>query len=97
LENSYLTKRAREGRRDDENGDSADGGMDAGKIWIDFNSLDTEGCWVMGGPNATCPYTNGMGFEDEMTRRVILVRLPHPFLFLFLDLPPHYLDNPIDK
>lgn len=27
-----------------------------GRIWIDFNSLAAEGCWVTGGENAPCPY-----------------------------------------
>jgi hypothetical protein len=42
----------------------------AGAVWIDFNSMDTEGCWVTGGPNATCPY-----FDDtsEVRRRTVLV------------------------
>jgi hypothetical protein len=25
-------------------------------VWINFNSLDVEGCWVTSGPNGTCPY-----------------------------------------
>ena len=29
---------------------------DASSVWLNFNSLDVEGCWVAGGPNATCPY-----------------------------------------
>lgn len=25
-------------------------------VWIDFNSINTEDCWVTGGPGAQCPY-----------------------------------------
>ncbi|KAI9811835.1 MAG: hypothetical protein M1827_005186 [Pycnora praestabilis] len=39
-------------------------------IWVDFNSLDVEDCWVTGGANASCPY-----FLDdvEIHRRAVLV------------------------
>ncbi|KAL4918252.1 hypothetical protein BDW62DRAFT_70094 [Aspergillus aurantiobrunneus] len=40
------------------------------EIWIDFNSLDTETCWVAGGSHATCPYTSD---PDKLQRRTVLV------------------------
>lgn len=73
LENSYLTKRIREGGQRVENEPGRDDGIGRGRVWVDFNSLDTLGCWVTGGPNATCPYRNGGVEEDELSRRIILV------------------------
>ncbi len=26
------------------------------RVWVNFNSLDTESCWIATGPNGTCPY-----------------------------------------
>lgn len=42
-------------------------------VWVDFNSLDFNGCWVTGGPNATCPYSNSLSEQDELKKKVILV------------------------
>ncbi|KAL4820202.1 hypothetical protein BDW67DRAFT_153684 [Aspergillus spinulosporus] len=39
-------------------------------VWVDFNSIDTETCWVTGGPVATCPYTAD---PDQLERRTVLV------------------------
>ncbi|KAL4978474.1 hypothetical protein BDW66DRAFT_158004 [Aspergillus desertorum] len=39
-------------------------------VWVDFNSIDTETCWVTGGPDATCPYTAD---PDQLERRTVLV------------------------
>ncbi|RDW90377.1 Lectin C-type domain protein [Aspergillus mulundensis] len=39
-------------------------------IWVNFNSIDTETCWVTGGPDATCPYTAD---PDQLERRTVLV------------------------
>ncbi|KAL4992265.1 hypothetical protein BDW68DRAFT_96944 [Aspergillus falconensis] len=39
-------------------------------VWVDFNSIDTETCWVTGGPGATCPYTAD---PDQLERRTVLV------------------------
>lgn len=63
LENSYLTQAMRESHRD----------YDGHGAWVDFNSLDVGGCWVTGGPNATCPYTATLAQEDDFKKRVILV------------------------
>ncbi|KAL2833051.1 hypothetical protein BDW59DRAFT_95258 [Aspergillus cavernicola] len=40
------------------------------EIWIDFNSIDVETCWVTGGPDETCPYTSD---PDQLERRTVLV------------------------
>jgi len=63
LENAYLTLAMRRSGRD----------FDGHGAWVDFNSLDVEGCWTMGGPNATCPYKEAVGKENELNRREILV------------------------
>ena len=26
------------------------------RVWVNFNSLDIESCWIASGPNGTCPY-----------------------------------------
>jgi len=41
--------------------------------WVDFNSLDFEGCWVSGGPNVTCPYRLTGDYADNLERTKILV------------------------
>ncbi|KAK0123355.1 hypothetical protein ONS96_010348 [Cadophora gregata f. sp. sojae] len=63
LENAYLTVAMRRSGRD----------FDGHGAWVDFNSLDVEGCWTTGGPNATCPYKEAVGKENELNRREILV------------------------
>ncbi|KAL4933445.1 Lectin C-type domain protein [Aspergillus undulatus] len=40
------------------------------EVWIDFNSIDVETCWVTGGADATCPYTSD---PDQLERRTVLV------------------------
>ncbi|KAG4435668.1 hypothetical protein IFR05_008863, partial [Cadophora sp. M221] len=64
LENAYLTLAMRRSDRD----------FDGHGAWVDFNSLDVEGCWTTGGPNATCPYRETVGEENDLQKRVIL---PH--------------------
>ena len=66
LENSYLTSAMRRGE---------DGGKERGRVWIDLNAMDAEGCWVSGGAAAPCPYGTGTGYESELQRRTILVSL----------------------
>lgn len=63
LENSYLLQAMIDSQRD----------YDGHGVWIDFNSLDYEGCWTTGGPNATCPYLLNSDTEDHLTRQTILV------------------------
>jgi hypothetical protein len=67
LENSYLAQAMRNSRRD----------YDGHGAWVDFNSLDVKACWVMGGPNATCPYTD-IGLEKQDYKQYVLVCLPPP-------------------
>ena len=46
---------------------------DANGVWVDLNSLDVQGCWTTGGPNATCPYSDSLATEDDLKKRVVLV------------------------
>lgn len=48
---------------------SSENGESSG-IWVNFNSLDVQSCWVTGGPNATCPYYED---EDADERREIVI------------------------
>ena len=64
LENRYLVAAAQShfanlshSKRDDNDHN------DKNLVWINFNSLDVEGCWVSGA-NSTCPYTPNAG-QDE--------------------------------
>ncbi|KAI9778398.1 MAG: hypothetical protein M1835_004932 [Candelina submexicana] len=59
IENQYLLGKAR---------DRSD--MEEKSIWVNFNSIEVEACWVTGGPNATCPYYQS---EMEIQRRTVLV------------------------
>ena len=63
LENTYLHS-ALSARPDIANADGSNG------VWVQFNSLDIETCWVIGGSNVTCPY-----YEDaaSVQRRTVLV------------------------
>jgi len=60
LENAYLAAAAAAATRAAAAPDAA--------FWVDFNSLDMQGCWVVG-VNASCPYTE----SDSMTRRTVIV------------------------
>lgn len=48
---------------------SSDDGASSG-IWVNFNSLDVQSCWVTGGPNATCPYYDDD--EDNERRQIVI-------------------------
>jgi hypothetical protein len=39
-------------------------------VWLNYNSLDMEDCWVSTGPNGTCPYLTD---QDSLRQRTILV------------------------
>lgn len=52
----------------------------AGGVWINFNSLDVEGCWVRG-VNATCPYYEDPGAKQQ---REILVPTIGALILLIL-------------
>jgi hypothetical protein len=53
LENTYLYEHIHSLPEASRSGLSGD---DSG-VWLDFNSLDVEDCWVTTGPNGTCPYS----------------------------------------
>ncbi|KIN08239.1 hypothetical protein OIDMADRAFT_152418 [Oidiodendron maius Zn] len=63
MENSYLFEAMKSSNRDyDQNG-----------VWVDWNSLNTAGCWVTGS-NTTCPYVQSVGLQGaQYTRYVIPV------------------------
>lgn len=63
LENAYLGQEMRRDRRD----------YDGHGAWVDFNSLDIKGCWTVGGPNATCPYSETSQQMNDLQKRVILI------------------------
>jgi hypothetical protein len=63
LENSYLTQAMRDSHRD----------YDGNGVWVDFNSLDYQDCWVTGGPNATCPYKQTSTGEYDLKKNTVLV------------------------
>ena len=76
LENSYLTQRLGNGKKEGQG--SKDDTVNEGRVWLDLNALDFQGCWVTGGPNATCPYSNTVGFDSDMEKRTILVCYARP-------------------
>jgi hypothetical protein len=60
LENTYLYRTAL----------SSLGDSHEQRVWVNFNSLDVQYCWVLGGPNASCGYIPD---ADDIERRTILV------------------------
>ncbi|KAI9880104.1 MAG: hypothetical protein M1830_005349 [Pleopsidium flavum] len=65
LENFYLNSVFHHRRDPDANDNIRDKG-----VWVDFNSLDVQACWVSGGPNATCSYYLN---DASIQRRTVLV------------------------
>jgi hypothetical protein len=57
LENRYLLHRWRDVRAQQNIKDDL--------LWVNFNDLDAEGCWVVG-QNVTCPYLNRGGNETQV-------------------------------
>jgi hypothetical protein len=55
LENRYLLHHWRKAKRERE--------IDNDLLWVNFNDLDVEGCWVIG-QNVTCPYLS-QGRDDR--------------------------------
>jgi hypothetical protein len=47
-------------------------------VWVDFNSLNVEGCWTTGGPNATCPYSDTIQQADDLQKKIVLVCNSYP-------------------
>ena len=52
LENQYLYQHIVS-----QNLDMVDVGNLSAGVWVNFNSLQTEYCWIYTGPNGTCPYS----------------------------------------
>ena len=50
-------------------------------IWLNFNSLDIEACWVTTGPNGTCPYFMD---EEALRQRTLLVPVIAALVVLLL-------------
>lgn len=63
LENSYLTQTMRriEGNQ---NGNA--------KCWVALDSMDVEGCWVVGGKNNTCLYNDSIALETYRKRTILI-------------------------
>jgi hypothetical protein len=59
LENSFLAQAMEVGNK--------------ANTWVDFNAIDRQDCWVMGGADATCPYKLASWDQDYTRRRAILV------------------------
>lgn len=70
LENTYLFN-AWKDAHDDKDGDTA--------LWVDFNSLDQEHCWVVG-INASCPYTDHN--DSTQARQVIAPTVAGVIIFV---------------
>lgn len=64
LENAYLTQEMRQAKRD---------WVDGVKCWVAFQSLNIEGCWVLGKSNSTCRYVDNQLTLETMRKRTILV------------------------
>jgi hypothetical protein len=63
LENSYLFQAMKDSGRD----------YDGHGAWVDFNSLEYQGCWTSGGPNATCPYLVTLAQDGDLHNRDVWV------------------------
>jgi hypothetical protein len=77
LENTYLYREILNTTR--AAGDDASSILSG--VWINFNSLDQENCWVTGGPNATCPYS---GISDTEQQRDVLIPTIAALIILIL-------------
>jgi hypothetical protein len=67
IENTYLSQHILSLSESSRSGLSGDGSG----VWLNFNSLDIEACWVTTGPNGTCPH-----FVDEEALRKKTVLVP---------------------
>ncbi|KIW24724.1 uncharacterized protein PV07_10419 [Cladophialophora immunda] len=77
LENTYLYRQILNDTTP--RNDDSDGILSG--VWINFNSLDQADCWVLGGPNATCPYSD---FKEEEQQRQILIPTIAALIILIL-------------
>ncbi|KAF7509427.1 hypothetical protein GJ744_007990 [Endocarpon pusillum] len=53
---------------------------DGSGVWLNFNSLDTEACWVANQQNGSCPYFD----EDALRQRTVLVPVIAALVVLLL-------------
>ncbi|ETI27913.1 hypothetical protein G647_00362 [Cladophialophora carrionii CBS 160.54] len=79
LENTYLYHKVLNDTSRDCDDDDCDEIMSG--IWINFNSLDQPNCWVIDGPNATCPYSD---FQEGQQQRQILIPTIAAIIILIL-------------
>lgn len=78
LENSYLLSAVQQqlsGHRSDIDSDN-DG---APVVWVNFNSIDVQGCWVSG-VNASCPYVTSA--EEDRRRTVVVPTVAAVIIFV---------------
>lgn len=68
LENTYLHRHMLNFTTGENENDGADSILSG--VWINLNSIDQVNCWVVGGPNATCPYAAD---EDMDNQRQVLI------------------------
>lgn len=78
LENTYLHRQILHDLSGDCD-DDCEGIMEG--VWINFNSLDQADCWVIDGPNATCPYSD---FQEEQQQREVLIPTIAAIIILIL-------------
>jgi hypothetical protein len=71
LENTYLYHSAM----------SAVGEASDELVWLNFNSIEVQYCWVYGGSNASCPYSPG---ANDVERRMILIPTVAAFVVLII-------------
>lgn len=50
-------------------------------IWVNFNSINVEDCWITTGPNGTCPYYED---QDSIKQRQVLIPAIGAFIVLLL-------------
>lgn len=77
LENAYLTGHILSLPEDSRSGLL----MNGAGVWLNFNSLDAEGCWVTTGPNGSCPHFVG---ENALRERAVLVPVIAALVVLLL-------------
>lgn len=77
LENTYLYQHIISLPEASRSGLSGDGSG----VWLNFNSLDVQACWVTTGPNGTCPHFVD---EDALRKRIVLVPVIAALIVLFI-------------
>lgn len=75
LENQYLYRQAlSQGIQSDPSDEDAIG------VWVNFNSLDIQTCWVATGPNGSCPYY--VDAKDKETREILVPTIAAIIVFV---------------